>query len=386
MLVQVQDTKHHPVGRVEIGIEGYGGSKLTNKDDGRAQLPLGHSAKEGDWLSLIITHSPPGKDLVMISPWDNRVQVPSFEDKPENFVRVVVVQRGDRAALENGTVLVTLAEKINKANSPKSADKSSPPQDPKENLVAVAKLYGLEPDDVDQAIRAWGAKTTDPYEVGLAALYERDFPKASAQLQNSLKQREESLAADQKTVTQEQERVADAAYFLGQSLLDQGKYRESAQALERCLQIQPDNPTVLNKTAVSLKEAGDYAGAEPLYRRALVIDEKALGPDHPYVGGDLNNLASLLVAKDDYAGAEQLYRRALAIDEKALGPDHHALGRDLNNLANLLKAKGDYAGAEPLYRRALAIDEKALGPDHPNTKLIQAHLNALLDDEKTKEK
>jgi hypothetical protein len=58
----------------------------------------------------------------------------------------------------------------------------------------------------------------------------------------------------------------------------------------------------------------------------------------------------------------------------------------LNKTAVSLKEAGDYAGAEPLYRRALVIDEKALGPDHPNTKLIQAHLNALLDDEKTKEK
>ena len=28
---------------------------------------------------------------------------------------------------------------------------------------------------------------------------------------------------------------------------------------------------------------GRYADAEPLYKRALAIDEKALGPDHPDV-------------------------------------------------------------------------------------------------------
>jgi hypothetical protein len=50
----------------------------------------------------------------MISPWDSRTQVPSFEDKPENFVRVVVVQRGDRAALEDSSVLASFAEKISK--------------------------------------------------------------------------------------------------------------------------------------------------------------------------------------------------------------------------------------------------------------------------------
>ena len=36
-------------------------------------------------------------------------------------------------------------------------------------------------------------------------------------------------------------------------------------------------------------------------RRALAIDEKALGPDHPDVAIDLNSLAGLLYAKGDYA-------------------------------------------------------------------------------------
>ena len=49
---------------------------------------------------------------------DGRTPVPSFEEKSENFVKVVVVQRGDRAALENASVLTSLAAKINSANAP----------------------------------------------------------------------------------------------------------------------------------------------------------------------------------------------------------------------------------------------------------------------------
>ena len=36
--------------------------------------------------------------------------------------------------------------------------------------------------------------------------------------------------------------------------------------------------------------------AEPLYRRALAIDEKSFGPEHPNVASGLNNLALLLRA------------------------------------------------------------------------------------------
>ena len=103
-----------------------------------------------------------------------------------------------------------------------------------------------------------------------------------------------------------------------------------------------------------------------LYRRALAIDEKSFGPDHPNVAIDLNNLARLLQATNRLSEAEPFMRRALAINEKSFGPDHPNVAIALNNLALLLYATNRLAGAEPLYRRTLAIDEKSFGPDHPN--------------------
>ena len=101
-------------------------------------------------------------------------------------------------------------------------------------------------------------------------------------------------------------------------------------------------------------------------RRALAIDEKSYGPDHPNVAIRLNNLAKLLQDTNRLAEAEPLMRRALAIDEKSYGPDHPNVAISLNNLARLLQATNRLAEAEPLMRRALAIDEKSYGPDHPN--------------------
>ncbi|CAM9755642.1 unnamed protein product, partial [Choristocarpus tenellus] len=42
---------------------------------------------------------------------------------------------------------------------------------------------------------------------------------------------------------------------------------------------------------------GKYDEAEPLYRKALKLDEIALGPDHPELVSDLNSLALLLNEK-----------------------------------------------------------------------------------------
>ena len=45
---------------------------------------------------------------------------------------------------------------------------------------------------------------------------------------------------------------------------------------------------------------GDYEKALPLYKRALDISEKVLGPQHPSVATTLNNLAALYKSMGDY--------------------------------------------------------------------------------------
>jgi tetratricopeptide (TPR) repeat protein len=123
---------------------------------------------------------------------------------------------------------------------------------------------------------------------------------------------------------------------------------------------------LFNELGLMLKTKADYARAEPLYRRALAIDQTSYGPDHPILASRLNNLALLLQATNRFAEAEPLMRRALEIDQKHYGLDHYGVATDVNNLATLLKDSNRLAEAEPLMRRALAIDETNYGPDHPD--------------------
>ena len=62
--------------------------------------------------------------------------------------------------------------------------------------------------------------------------------------------------------------------------------------------------------------------AEPLLRRALAIQERSLGPNHPDVAGQLNNLAMFLHDTNRLSQAEPLLRRALTICETSLGKKH----------------------------------------------------------------
>ena len=204
----------------------------------------------------------------------------------------------------------------------------------------------------------------------------------------------------------------------GRAAVSGGRWRSTRR------RYGPDHPhvaTALNNLAGLLRATNRLAEAEPLYRRALAIDEASYGPDHPTVATALNNLAELLRATNRLAEAEPLLpagagdrrgvatapttptspppsttwrrccrpptawprpsrciRRALAIDEASYGPDHPDVATDLNNLAGLLQATNRLAEAEPLFRRALAIDEASYGPDHPDVATDLNNLAALL--------
>jgi tetratricopeptide (TPR) repeat protein len=136
--------------------------------------------------------------------------------------------------------------------------------------------------------------------------------------------------------------------------------------------------SLLNGLGILFSRKARYAEAEPLYRRALAIDQGSCGPDHPNVARDLNNLAELLRETNRLGEAEPLYHRALEIDEASYGPDHPNVARDVGNLAILLHQMKRVADAEPLYRRALAIGEARHRPDHLGVVEILNNLAGLL--------
>ena len=72
-------------------------------------------------------------------------------------------------------------------------------------------------------------------------------------------------------------------------------------------------PRALNNLAALYDSQGKYTQAEPLYKRSLMIAEKALGPDHPDVALSLENLAGLYRATNRDEEAEKLEQRAAAI-------------------------------------------------------------------------
>ena len=143
---------------------------------------------------------------------------------------------------------------------------------------------------------------------------------------------------------------------------------------------------------------GKFKEAEAVHRRALAVREKLLGAEHPDSATSMNNLANVLQeqGKDEllspsearaqasfnlqaYTETESLFRKALAIQERALGANHPATANTLNNLSTYLDRRGRPEEAEPLQRRALDILDRRLGPLHPDTAAMLTTLAVMLD-------
>jgi tetratricopeptide (TPR) repeat protein len=365
----VENTRGKPVRGIEIGVEGLGSSAPTGTD-GKVRLRVGKDVEEGEPISLIVERSPQGKDYVMISPWTGRTLVPSFREKPDNFIQVVVGQRGDRSLLESGVSLKSFAEQVVNQFAPRPGDTNPQPPDPKAALATVAKQYGLSSESLDEAIRNWAKNVTDPFDKGLADFYKQDYPLASTEFEKSLNQREATLRSDT-------DLAAKTAFFLGASRYSQGQYHEAARAFERSHELHPDELFTLYVLARTLMDAGEYIKAEAFSGKALALARKTLQEDDPALASALDNAGLLLVSTGKPEQAEPLIREAIAIDLKRFGPVHHNLAASLNSLGVVLQDQHKNVEAATAYRDAIEMDDRILGPDNLESASYRTNLASL---------
>ena len=182
--------------------------------------------------------------------------------------------------------------------------------------------------------------------------------------------------------------IALASNDLAQLLQRTNRFTEAEPLMRRALVINETtsgarHPTVaicLNNLATLLKDTNRIVEAELLSRRALEIAEAAFGAKHPTVATYLNSLATVLNNADRTEEAEPLMRRALDIGVATFGEQHPSVAIFLNNLATLLMGTNRTMEAEPLMRRALNINMAVFGEQHPSVAIDLSNLaTALMD-------
>jgi len=164
---------------------------------------------------------------------------------------------------------------------------------------------------------------------------------------------------------------SDIAYVFN----SQGDYAKALEWYLKALDINekilgnehPDTATTYNNIASVYNDLGAYKEALEWYKKALDIDEKVLGKEHPYTATTYSNIAKVYHGQGDYKKALDLDMKALDIREKVLGKEHFSTAITYNNIACAYNNRGDHKEALEWHQKALNINEKVFGKEHPYT-------------------
>ena len=218
-------------------------------------------------------------------------------------------------------------------------------------------------------------------ELGRARTGAGDLAGAEAPLQEALHLSQTNFGADS-------EEAGRTLWALGQLRYQQDRFTDAKQLYNRSLNILESTgapPTDVSALLDDLAQvyAGEqqWALAKQTYERALEIDRRILGDDHPRIAMRLNNLADVAQSTGDLKLAETLFRDAIRRDEQAYGDMHPETGAAQGNYGLLLQREGRLAEAEPLLRSALDVTLKLYGPDNYNVAYARVSLAMLLHDQ-----
>ena len=190
-------------------------------------------------------------------------------------------------------------------------------------------------------------------------------------------------------LSKDPELQAQMMFTMGNVYEKLGLYSQSQSLLTRALEIQrrvlgPEHPSTLG-TMQSLSDIylhqGRYAEAETMLRDTLDTRRRILGPDHPDTLKSMNDLGLVLTAEGRFADAEKVLRDTLEIKTRVLGREDSTTLNSMENLGNVFEATGHHADAERLYREALDIRRRVQGPDAPDTLQAMNNLGNILDNE-----
>jgi serine/threonine protein kinase/tetratricopeptide (TPR) repeat protein len=179
-----------------------------------------------------------------------------------------------------------------------------------------------------------------------------------------------------------------ALWEIGRLRYQQGRYAEAKDLYQRGLNILETTQAPATDVAALLEDLAQvysreqqWALAKQTYERALDVDRRILGDDHPRVAAHLHNLAVVAQNMGDLQRAEELYRDAIARLERAYGGEHPETAGARGNYGLLLQREGRLKEAEPLLRSAVNIAIKSNGPSNYNVAYARVSLAMLLEDE-----
>lgn len=210
-----------------------------------------------------------------------------------------------------------------------------------------------------------------------AAILIGDYDKADCLFEKAVEIDDKAIAAQQENL--DKRKLSKSQSLAAQADLAKTKlnFNKAIKLYKQALDVLPASHQTtqaeyLNNLGFLYYTTADYTQAEPLYERALQINETSFGKDHPNVARDLNNLAALYKATNRFTEAEPLMKRSLKIVvdfTRQTGHRHPHLIDAANNYIGLLIEMGD--SREQAIAKVFAMASDVFG--QKEIKIMQAN-------------
>jgi serine/threonine protein kinase/Tfp pilus assembly protein PilF len=182
----------------------------------------------------------------------------------------------------------------------------------------------------------------------------------------------EGLALHRKHLPPRDPSVTRATFALGRVIEERGDYGEATKILDETAKLQSvqgppttDLSDTMNALLIATIDAGNFAIADTLGRRALATDRQIYGEIHPRVADDLANLGVVQYDLRQFAEAERYYRQALSIKQSWYGREHPDTAICMVGVGQALLAQHHFDEAADMLHEAIAIQERIYGEVHP---------------------
>jgi tetratricopeptide (TPR) repeat protein len=209
--------------------------------------------------------------------------------------------------------------------------------------------------------------------LGVILEAQSNFEEAESWLRQSLNLRQQLFGLNAEV-------TADSQVELAHVYRRQGRLPEAEDLYRTAIATYRDDPAAknlpvaLHNLGQILFERQNTKEAERLFREAIAIWEKQVGPEHTNVAAGLTSLGILLTSKNRLSEAESALRRASEIDGKHLSPNNPKIAYDRENLAAVESGRKHYTEAQALLEQARTSLENCLPANHPERGRILARL------------
>ncbi|MEO8597662.1 MAG: tetratricopeptide repeat protein [Candidatus Solibacter sp.] len=159
--------------------------------------------------------------------------------------------------------------------------------------------------------------------------------------------------------------LAIARQLMGSVMMHEGEYESAEKLVNQAISVMRNNPEAppdLEPFALEhlghlrrLQRRSEEALAA--FRQALEKFERILGPDHPVLVLELNNIAVQLTVLGRKAEARSNFERAVTLLDRYEKANPATKGQILSNYAAFLRKAGDSRQANLVARRASAIQD-----------------------------